>query len=296
MSHDGKVIRNDMLIHSMKVFATVARNESISAAAAEMFLSQPAVTQLIRRMEAELGFMLIDHSQRGKVHLTHAGEEFARYAQQAVSDYEQTLNKCAWIAAGKPYSIKAALKFNDLNLLHYSTIDEFRALYPDIPLNALFSEDRLLEQLYAREYDMVFTDLPSDLPEEYTFVHCVNDRPGCVVMKAHPLARKEKLVLDDLKGQDVYILRLPHTEEPERLAAFLHEVLPALAINMTDDRSLPYQPNFKGIMLMDLADKDRYHFASVIPLELDFGFRKGYVFPKDAHEAVYTFAKLNIQA
>lgn len=62
-------------IRHLRVLEAVARNASISRAAAEVGLSQPAVTQAIAKMEATVGRPLFERRQNGS-HLTRAGEVF----------------------------------------------------------------------------------------------------------------------------------------------------------------------------------------------------------------------------
>ena len=62
-------------IRHLRVVESVARNASISRAAVEVRLSQPAVTQAIAKMEAAIGKPLFDRTQSGS-YLTSAGEVF----------------------------------------------------------------------------------------------------------------------------------------------------------------------------------------------------------------------------
>ena len=48
-----------------KVFYTVARSGSLTKAAEELFISQPAVSQAIRQLEGQLGMTLFNRGHRG---------------------------------------------------------------------------------------------------------------------------------------------------------------------------------------------------------------------------------------
>ena len=56
----------------LRVFRAVARHRNFRVAAEELLLTQPAVTQQIKALEAELGVALFDRSG-GKITLTTAG-------------------------------------------------------------------------------------------------------------------------------------------------------------------------------------------------------------------------------
>lgn len=66
----------------LRAFAAVARQRSFSLAAAELFVSQPAVSKHIAALEAELQARLVERGGRG-ASLTHAGRVLADYVLRA---------------------------------------------------------------------------------------------------------------------------------------------------------------------------------------------------------------------
>ena len=66
-----------MNLHHLRIFYTVAQRRSVTAAAADLLLSQPAVSLQLKALEKELGLPLF---QRGgsKLRLTQAGEVLYR--------------------------------------------------------------------------------------------------------------------------------------------------------------------------------------------------------------------------
>ena len=74
-----------MDLKSLDYFVRVAELGSITRAAAEIGMAQPALTRSLRRLEVELGTPLLVRLPRG-VRLTSAGREFAERAGQIVRD------------------------------------------------------------------------------------------------------------------------------------------------------------------------------------------------------------------
>jgi DNA-binding transcriptional LysR family regulator len=70
-----------MNFHRLKVFYLVARLESFSRAAEELYTSQPNVSKHVHQLEAELGVSLF-HRLGGSIELTEAGRVVYRYARQ----------------------------------------------------------------------------------------------------------------------------------------------------------------------------------------------------------------------
>lgn len=75
----------------------VAENRSFVAAAAELQMSQPAVTRSIKRIEDVLGVRLFERTTRS-VHLTDAGREFVALAQRMTNDLRIAANSMREIA------------------------------------------------------------------------------------------------------------------------------------------------------------------------------------------------------
>lgn len=67
-----------------KIFAVVGKNESFSAAAKELYLTQPAVSQSIMQLEQELDTRLFNRTPKG-ASLTHEGKLLFEYANSALN-------------------------------------------------------------------------------------------------------------------------------------------------------------------------------------------------------------------
>jgi DNA-binding transcriptional LysR family regulator len=78
-----------MDIASLRTFLAVAHERSFSRAAAKVHRTQPAVSQTIRRLEADLGEQLFDRSSKSGT-LTDAGKMLLNYGQRLVRLAEET--------------------------------------------------------------------------------------------------------------------------------------------------------------------------------------------------------------
>ncbi len=80
-----------MDIRWMKTFIICAKYENFRKASEELFLTQPAITKHIRRLEEHLNTQLFERSGK-KVRLTQAGYKFLPYATELVLKYEQEID------------------------------------------------------------------------------------------------------------------------------------------------------------------------------------------------------------
>lgn len=78
-----------MDLAALKTFLAVAQERSFSRAAAKVHRTQPAVSQAVRRLEADLGEQLFDRSSKSGT-LTDAGKVLHNYGQRLVRLAEET--------------------------------------------------------------------------------------------------------------------------------------------------------------------------------------------------------------
>jgi DNA-binding transcriptional LysR family regulator len=74
-----------MDLRQLEYFAAVARHRHFRRAAEDLFVTQSAVSQQVRRLEAELGLALLRRTSRG-VEVTPAGEELLARAEAILAD------------------------------------------------------------------------------------------------------------------------------------------------------------------------------------------------------------------
>lgn len=90
-------------LNKLEIFAAVVRTGSFSAAAQQLLLTQPAVSQHMQELEASLGTRLFLRGRRG-VTLTPAGERLADYTRSILSLVAEAENAVAdveHLAAGR---------------------------------------------------------------------------------------------------------------------------------------------------------------------------------------------------
>ena len=73
-----------MNLEQYRIFYSVATHKSISKAAETLYITQPAVSKSIRKLEEELGCILFERTPKG-VHLTSEGTVLYQYIEQALN-------------------------------------------------------------------------------------------------------------------------------------------------------------------------------------------------------------------
>src|SRR3712207_1092453 len=76
-----------MELRHLRTLDAIARHGSFTRAAEELHLAQSAVSQQVRRLEAELGVDLLRRTSR-RVDVTEAGEVVLDYARRVLSEVD----------------------------------------------------------------------------------------------------------------------------------------------------------------------------------------------------------------
>jgi DNA-binding transcriptional LysR family regulator len=90
-------------VRQLRAFVAVYHAGSVSAAAQELALTQPAVTMLLRELEGKLGLNLFDRHTRA-IHRTDAATRAIGYAQRALAEMEgltTSMSELAGLHAGR---------------------------------------------------------------------------------------------------------------------------------------------------------------------------------------------------
>lgn len=77
-----------MTLHQLRIFRAVAHHRNLSRAAAQLHLSQPAVSMQMKELQQRLGLPLVEAVGR-RLHLTEAGEVLERYASRLLGLAEE---------------------------------------------------------------------------------------------------------------------------------------------------------------------------------------------------------------
>ncbi len=112
----------------MRMLVEIGRKGSLTAAAEELGLTQPAISYKIRRLEEELGIRLLKRQHRG-VELTVEGARLLAVVERNVSEIDQMARE--FKAPQRP-TIRIHTDYAVSSLWLIPRMQEFRALYPEI--------------------------------------------------------------------------------------------------------------------------------------------------------------------
>jgi LysR family hydrogen peroxide-inducible transcriptional activator len=199
-----------MEVYQLRYFAAVARAGSFTRAAEEEGVSQPSLSEGIRRLEAELSTSLLERLGR-TVRLTAQGEQLLPHAQQILRDLAEARRSVGNIAGGRPGGrLQVGCIPTITPYLLASHLGEFTARHPDVDLE--LTEDltaRLLDRLQDGKIDLAVLALPIRKPD-IVVSELMREPLFLAVSQQHPMARLQGVRLADIGNEDVLLLREGH--------------------------------------------------------------------------------------
>jgi DNA-binding transcriptional LysR family regulator len=189
-----------MELNQLETFLAVAEERSFSRAAVRLHRTQPAVSQVIRKLEASVGELLFDRASRDGS-LTAAGALLRDYALRLLA-----LRREATSALGELKSLErgrlqlAANEYTCMYLL--PAIDAFRRAYPhiDVTVQRMLAS-RIPEELNLRSFELGVISFRPD-PAQVRSIAVYGDSLDFIVSPSHPLAQAEHVSIRDLGNED----------------------------------------------------------------------------------------------
>lgn len=188
-----------MNLHQLRIFCTVAQRRSITAAAADLFLTQPAVSLQVKALERSIGLPLLERGG-SKLRLTQAGEVLYRCAVSILSAKDEAERAIAELReATKGKLILGANTTGGMYVLP-RIVRAFKELYPETEvLLQIEATDRIYERIVENVVDMGLVGGPTEDRRFGVEAVCL-DRLTLIASPSHPLARAGKVSPRDLEA------------------------------------------------------------------------------------------------
>ncbi|WP_084793934.1 LysR family transcriptional regulator [Actinokineospora bangkokensis] len=191
-----------MELRTVRYFLALAEERHFGRAAERAHVAQPALSQQIKQLEAELGARLFERSTR-RVEVTEAGQRFLRHARRVVDAVDRAVDDMAALAAGSVGRVSVGFvgtaTYDVLPRLSHLVRTELPGV--DLRVRGELLTPDLLDGLVAGEYDLVLVRpspraLPAVRQEPLR-----SERLVAVLPAAHPLAGDDDLDLARLAGE-----------------------------------------------------------------------------------------------
>lgn len=191
-----------MELQQLKYFLTVAQMGHMTRAAESLYISQPALSRSIKRLEEELGISLLKKNGRG-IALTEYGEHFYIHVKRIFSELSQAEAERDDLLDHNAPPIRLGSTIPGITL---PVLESYHGIRPDAPIlhEAMKENGQLLERISEGGVDLGFCDamlFPSNIDHHTIW----NDQLYAVLPKKHPLSSEHSLRFEDLLSQTLIL-------------------------------------------------------------------------------------------
>ena len=195
-----------MELRYLRYFVAVARERHFTKAAKALGISQPPLSQQIKRLEEEVGTPLFRRLTRG-VELTEAGEAFYEDACKILAMSDAALEKARGIARGLNGNLSIGITSSDaFHPKIFALIRQYQVQNMAVQVHQVEANMSSLTTMLAEgELDIAFVRLPCESSKAFELT--ILDREPMVVAlhRDHPLAASGDLALDQLRDTPVVL-------------------------------------------------------------------------------------------
>lgn len=259
-----------MELNQLKYFKAVADSGKITSAAKELYLSPAAISSSIAALEQELDVELF-HRTGNRLTLNRQGTIFLDYANhilESVSDAKSDLLES--LNDRKKNIVIGATStgiFSDF-------FCDFARRHPDIPLTISQIPLRYINSAGLNSRFSFLFSTETETPKAYANAcNCIQlftDSPSLLVHPDHPLAKKDRILPEDLLGRTLIWPRVNHGLKDLFLRAFAAQYLPQPVLSIQHlEPTYAMVKNNLGIALLSVHSKNIITNDLVhIPVEL----------------------------
>jgi DNA-binding transcriptional LysR family regulator len=204
-----------MELRQLRHYVAVVRLASMSAAAEQLGLTQPALSKSIRMLEQSLGVRLLDRGPAG-VRMTLFGERLKAYADQVLALSDEAIQEIDALRGARRGSLRIGCVAAVLRSLVPQAVSALRDRYPDVDITVSEGlNDTLVDALRSGRLDLAITARPEGAGDpDLEFKVLLEEPIEFITGPCHPLAGRLGIELADLLP---FAWLVPPRPEPDRL-------------------------------------------------------------------------------
>jgi DNA-binding transcriptional LysR family regulator len=194
-----------MTLNQLEYFCAVCRYHSISKAAEELFVSQPAISVAIRDLENEFHLRLLNHA-KNRISPTQEGIEFYKRAEMILGQTQDMYSDFSQLAStAKP--VRIAIPPLMSTVFFPRMIDAFHESYSDVPVQLYeYGSVRARTLLDSGALDIALVNMDFYNLENYNSQILMEDSLVYCVSRNHRFAEIDNLSLEMMKDERIILL------------------------------------------------------------------------------------------
>jgi DNA-binding transcriptional LysR family regulator len=188
----------------LAAFAALARCQSFTRAAKELYLTQSAVSHAIKALEDEIGSRLVDRAGR-RVLLTQAGEQFLRHVEKILREMDTARAGLDQLSRWGHGRLRVGASTTACQYLLPTVLREFRQSFPKSVITIEPGDHaHQVELLQSNRIDLAIM-LKPETTNEFEFVPLFDDELRFLTSPLHSWAQQGRMSRDALESETLIL-------------------------------------------------------------------------------------------
>lgn len=272
-----------MYIQQLESFIQVARYGSFSKAANALYITPSAIIQQMNNLEKNLQVTLLNRTKKG-VTLTPAGEYLLSQTQDLLKKTREIENGLARFRSSDQRTLRVGTSFLHKCRAFHPLWKAFKAKHPDYAV----SVSSLTAQM---DVDIIESIRDGQAWQKYMdFLPLCQVPLVCAVPEDHPLAQKELLTIDDMRGTSIVTIARGLSATMHQLANELSSKgVRVIEVSSYDISVFSYcQTNGYLLQIPDIW-KDLYQGMKPIPCAWEYSLPYGFFYRRKGSPSALAF-------
>src|SRR4051812_34771947 len=189
-----------MDLRQLEILQAIAETGSFTACGRKLNVSQSAISRQILLLEEELGEPLFLRVGR-QVRMTPAAESLVQLGQRVFQDVRETVGSITDRTQALRGTLRLAGGMTVCLYMFPPLLKHLKRIHPQLDIRlTVATAARSVEEIRAGRVDAGLLTLPVEESDLVT-VPVLREELLLVTMPAHPLAKRKKILADDLSGQ-----------------------------------------------------------------------------------------------
>ena len=226
-----------MKLQQLRYIWEVAHHDlNVSATAQSLYTSQPGISKQIRLLEDELGVEIFARSGKHLTHITPAGEDIIKAAEEVLFKVKSIRQVAEEYADEKKGSLSIATTHTQARYALPPTIKAFIQKYPDVSLHMHQGTPLQISEMASDgSVDFAIATEALELFANLIMMPCYRWNRCILVPKDHPLAQVSPLTLEDVAAQPIVTYVFGFTGRSKLDDAFMAKgLVPRVVFTATD--------------------------------------------------------------
>lgn len=260
-----------MTLQQLRFLTAIVESDfNITAAAAKLNATQPAVSRQLLLLEQELGFKIFSRNGRGLSRVTEAGEQVIEHARRALRETQNIKNVSAERSDPHSGEMRVGCTHTEARYVLPDVINRFRERFPRVRLSLHpDAPEQIAELARSNRVDVVMASGPRHLFDGLAMLPCSHSTRRLVVPAGHPLAGStEKPTLATLGSYPLSTHVLTTTERSLQDLFAEEDIVPQIVLTSRDAELIKtYVRTGLGVGIVAAAAFDPVRDADLVALD-----------------------------